>query len=261
MHVSRTLGRLILLSALISPLAGCASLDRKIFNFNMNLGSGVLKPLSQGWHKLPTPVRTALRNVTDNIRYTETLANNLLQGKVDRAATDVARIAANTVMGFGGVMDPATDIGIPRYQEDFGQTLGRWGLPAGPYFNVPGIGPSSLRDVWRYPAAFLSSPFFYVNAQAVSAPVGVMGYLFERWDDVDALENLGDLTGDRYVFVRDAYLQHRLFLITDGNPPTGADEKDIDEALDDADLEGLDDLEEGVEDGLGDPPAGRVRQP
>ena len=106
---------------------------------------------------VPEAVRVPLRNVVDNLAYTDVLANDLLQGKLDRAATDAQRLVVNTV-AFGGLLDVATDLGIPRYDEDFGQTLGVWGFGQGPYVDLPVIGPLTLRDSLRYPFAYGTSP-------------------------------------------------------------------------------------------------------
>ncbi len=107
---------------------------------------------------VPVAVRVPVRNVIDNIAYTDVLANNLLQGKLDRAHTDLQRIVVNT-LALGGALDVATNLGIPKYEEDFGQTLGVWGLGQGIYADLPVVGPMTLRDSFRYPFAYLTSPF------------------------------------------------------------------------------------------------------
>lgn len=232
---------------------GCADLDRQLFENNRRFARSILQPMAKHYKRtVPEPLRKGLRNVTSNVAYTDVMVNNLLQGKPIRAVTDLGRIAANTVMGFGGIMDPATDIGIPRYDEDFGQTLGVWGFEPGPYFNMPFIGPTTLRDVWQYPFKVGTSPFTYVDARYVSLPLGVANYFFERFDDVGKFEMVEE-AADPYEFVRTAYLQNRESLVYDGNPPTRIDEgldEELDEALEgleDDDLEGLDELE-GLDD-------------
>jgi phospholipid-binding lipoprotein MlaA len=230
------------------PLGGCAHVDKQVFEFNLGLARHVLRPMSEGYKKVvPQPIRTGLRNVTDNVKYTDVFANNLLQGKLCRAHTDLQRLLANTVIGFGGIFDPATDIGIPKYEEDFGQTLGVWGFGPGPYFNIPFLGPSTARDAMQHPFRFASSPFTYVDASAVSLPLSVAGYLFERFDQVGDLEHVEEAV-DPYAFVKKAYLEKREDLVYDGNPPGKKQEED--EAIDDA-LEGLDeDLDEDLEEDL-----------
>lgn len=221
---------------------GCADLDRKLFENNRRFARTFLRPMAKHYKKtVPEPLRKGLRNVTSNVTYPEVMVNNLLQGKPDRAFTDLGRIAVNTVVGFGGIFDPATDIGIPSYEEDFGQTLGVWGFEPGPYFNAPFVGPTTLRDVMRYPFALATSPFTYVDAQALSLPLGVSNYFFERFEDVEQLDIVEEAV-DPYAFVKDAYLQHRESLVHDGDPPANLDEG-LDEELDEA-LEGLEDLED-----------------
>ncbi len=111
---------------------------------------------------VPAVVRVPLRNAVDNIAYTDVFANNLLQGKLGRAHSDLQRLVVNT-LALGGVLDVASHLGIPRYEEDFGQTLGVWGLGPGIYADVPLIGPMTLRDSMRYPFAYATSPFTVLN--------------------------------------------------------------------------------------------------
>lgn len=230
-----------------APLLGCADLDRRIFDNNRRFARTILQPMAKHYREtVPEPLRKGLRNVTSNVTYPDTMVNNLLQGKPDRALSDFGRIAVNTVVGFGGLFDPATDIGIPRYEEDFGQTLGVWGFGPGTYFNAPFIGPTTVRDVWQYPFKVGTSPFTYVDARYVSLPLGVANYFFERFDEVQQLDIVEEAV-DPYAFVKDAYLQHRESLVYDGNPPAKVDEgleEELDEALEGLDeLEGMDDLE------------------
>jgi len=236
-------------------LTGCAS-DREVFDFNVALAKNVLGPIGKGYQKLvPKPIRKGLRNMTSNVAYTDVFANNLLQGKLSRAHSDAQRIVLNTVLGVGGIFDVATDWGLPRYEEDFGQTLAVSGIPSGRYLNVPFLGPTTPRALMQYPFRFASSPFTYFDTHGVSTPFGAAGFLLKQLDEVDRFSKIGE-TVDLYAFVKAAYLDKRQDLIFDGHPPAkaGAQEKDIDEALDDLDnedLEGLDDLED-LED-LGDP--------
>jgi phospholipid-binding lipoprotein MlaA len=219
---------------------GCASLDRGVFGFNMVLGERVYEPLARGYDRyVPVPVQTGLRNVTDNAMYTETLANDALQLKWRQLPGDVARILLNTTIGIVGIFDPASAVGIAKNREDFGQTLGVWGVPPGPYFNVPFIGPSSLRDIWRYPARYATSVFTYTGGTAVSLPIGVMNHVFERWAQTEHLETVMDHV-DPYLFVKTSYTERRQFLVYDGNLPAGEMDEELEylDQLEDLDVPG-----------------------
>ena len=229
---------------LVVLLPGCAQVDKAVFDLNMSLAENVFEPVNKAYTSVvPAPVRKGLRHMTDNLRYTDVMVNNLLQGKVDRAFSDAGRMAVNWVC-FAGLFDAATDIGIPKYDEDFGQTLGVHGFGPGPYFNVPFIGPSTLRDVTQYPFRIATNPLTWtLDSTPASLSISTTTYFFQRFDDVQNLDPVREAV-DPYAFVKKAYLDRREFLIHDGNPPGGgvADDAEIDAAL-----EGLDDLE-----GVGD---------
>ena len=151
------LHRLALLLALVGFLPGCAAKgpdplerwNRSIFSFNEGFDKHLLEPVATGWDwVLPEVVQTGIRNFYDNITMPVTLANNILQLKPAAAAQDLGRIVVNTTAGVGGLIDVASMIEMPANREDFGQTLGRYGVPPGPYLMVPLLGPSTARDVW-----------------------------------------------------------------------------------------------------------------
>lgn len=249
-----------LLLALLCP--GCAQVDRAVFDMNLALAQNLFEPMAKGYQTVvPKPIRSGLRNVTDNLRYTDVMVNNALQGKIDRMFSDAGRMAVNWVC-FAGLFDAASDIGIPKYDEDFGQTLGVHGVAPGAYFNVPFIGPSTVRDVTLYPFRIVTNPLTWgVESLPLSLSLGATTYFFDRFDDVKDLSPVLEAV-DSYAFVKEAFLERREFLVYDGNPPGKKEEEaEIDEALegledlddlDDLDgLDGLDDLDdlEGAEDG------------
>ncbi|MCA3187978.1 MAG: VacJ family lipoprotein, partial [Cupriavidus sp.] len=154
-----TFHRLTAASVAALALAGCATgpnanpadplepFNRGVSTFNDNLDKYALKPVAEGYQDyIPSPVRTAVGNFFSNVSDVYSAANNLLQGKPSRAAEDTMRVAINSVLGLGGLIDIATPAGLPKYKEDFGQTMGVWGVPSGPYLVLPLFGPSSVRD-------------------------------------------------------------------------------------------------------------------
>ncbi len=242
------LARFAAILLLVLPCGGCRQLDQRLFDMNMGLATHVFQPVSRAYQKVvPKPIRSGLRNVSDNLRYTDVMVQNALQGKVDRAFSDAGRMAINWVCFFG-LFDAATDIGIPKYDEDFGQTLGFHGVAPGPYFNMPFFGPTTLRDVWQYPARIATNPMTWgVDNAAITWTTAVVTYFFQRFDDVENLDPVLEAV-DPYEFTKKAFLERREFLIHDGNPPKKAeDDAEIDEAL-----EGLEDLEDGDMEGLDD---------
>jgi len=141
------------------------------------------------------------------------------------------RVATNTVFGLAGLFDPATDMGLERQQEDFGQTLGRWGLPPGPYLVLPLLGPSDVRDALATPLNIMAGPSAVAQTTAQSTGISVMQVVNTRAGLLDASRMLDDIALDKYSFLRDAYLARRRNQVYDGNPP---DEPEPAEAADPA---------------------------
>ena len=221
-------------------LAGCATTgernpadpfepaNRKVFAFNEGVDRYTLKPTAKAYVKVvPKPVRTTVTNFFTNLGYPITIVNQLLQGKLKAAGQDTLRFAMNTTLGIGGLFDPASDANLPRHDEDFGQTLGKWGVPAGPYVMLPLLGPSQLRDVPSHVVNRFLEPFYWYD------------YGAERWISlglslVDMRARLLPLeatlarTYDRYGFIRDAFIQRRLYQVFDGNIPEALLPKDED---------------------------------
>ncbi|MEP7067913.1 MAG: VacJ family lipoprotein [Usitatibacter sp.] len=200
-------------------------LNRKTFAFNDALDRAVLKPIAQGYQKVtPAFAQEGVNNFYANLEDIGTTLNNLAQGKVKRGAGDAARFAVNTVLGVFGLWDVATPMGLEKHDEDFGQTLGWYGVPPGPYFVIPFLGPSTARDA---PARFVDPSWFYNDY----LPDRVY-WSFWGLDKVRTRANLMKAEGildqaalDRYTFLRDAWLQRRRNQVFDGNPPKEKEEE------------------------------------
>lgn len=228
---------LILLS-----LAGCASvpqeqrdprdpwqrMNRATYKFNDVVDRHFTKPIAQGYKKVtPQPVRTGISNFLDNIDYPVTIVNDLLQLKFKPFCQDTGRFVLNSTLGIGGLFDPATQVGLYKNNEDFGQTLGYWGAPAGPYLVLPILGPSDVRDTVGNVADGYAEPRNYFNWQARYG-LTLLWALDTRTRLLDTEKALEGVY-DPYAFLRNAYLQRRQYLINDGKG--GASQQDEEERL------------------------------
>lgn len=224
------LARLSVLLGVVVGLAGCASvhnpdplegMNRKVFSFNERVDQAVLEPVARAYEgTVPSPVRTAVRNFFENPRELWSAANLLLQGRPGDAASDVMRFAVNSVFGLAGLIDIATPAGLTKHREDLGQTLGVWGMPSGAYVVWPFLGPSTVRDSPDVVADVKLSAQGLVDDVRVRNPLTALQIVNARSDLLPVTRMLGDISLDKYVFVRDAYLQRRLYLIHDGDPPS-----------------------------------------
>jgi phospholipid-binding lipoprotein MlaA len=185
-------------------------LNRKMFVFNDKLDVYALEPAATGWSKVtPLRLRTSISNFFSNLRFPIVTANDLLQGKVLAAGNDIGRFAVNTTVGVLGFFDPASGWGLESRDEDFGQTLGVWGVPSGPYLVIPLLGPSTVRDAagQAVDVAFAVTPFF------VDTWILVAARMFDAVDERSLyLQEVRDAKAsaiDYYSFVRNAYLQRR----------------------------------------------------
>jgi phospholipid-binding lipoprotein MlaA len=220
---------LLALTCLI--LFGCASLppgakrdprdpwermNRTTFKVNTALDHASARPVARAYEKVtPRPVRTGVSNFIDNLFYPVTMANDLLQLKFLPFAQDIGRLVLNTTVGVGGIFDPATQAGLPKHEEDLGQTFGWWGSGPGPYFLIPLLGPSDVRDgIGKIGDGFMS-PLSYVNNNYVR--YGVYGvYLVDTRYRLLPQDKLLDEAYDPYTLMKNAYLQRRQYLVTDG---------------------------------------------
>lgn len=228
-------------------LAGCAttstprtadprdpleSLNRASYAFNDSVDKALVRPVARGYKKVvPVWTQTGVSNFFSNARYPITLVNNLLQGKLKAAASDTGRFVLNTTFGLGGLLDPATLSGLARNDEDFGQTLGTWGVPPGPYLMLPILGPYSLRDGLGGLADDFAEPSHYIEDDSTRWGLW-LGDRFDRRVRLLEADAVLDRTGDPYAFVRSAYLQRREYLVRDGNVPVDENEF-VDPALED----------------------------
>jgi len=190
------------------------SVNRPIYKFNDVIDTYALKPLAQGYQYIaPQFVEDGVHNFFQNIGDVRNLANDILQAKPHAAGVDTARLIFNTTFGLLGVIDVGTKMGLQRNDEDFGQTLGYWGVGSGPYVMLPLLGPSTLRDAPSKYVDSYTAPYRYVD----DVPVRNSFYALDIIDTRASLLSSEKLiTGDRYTFIRNAYLQNREFKVKDG---------------------------------------------
>ena len=230
-------GSLLALLIVVLLSAGCASVDasragptnprdpwenwnRKVFSFNEALDENVLKPVATAYVAVvPGFVRQGVENFFNNFADAWSAVNNLLQGKLERAFTDVVRVGTNTVFGLGGVLDIASEAGIEHTYEDFGQTLGRWGFGPGAYVVWPLFGPSNVRESFALPLDRGISPALAINDTGVRWGLSALQVVNVRAGLLGASKVLEGAALDKYSFIRDAYLQRRRSLVYDGDPP------------------------------------------
>lgn len=223
--------RFTALLTLCAVLAGCAtgpnprdpyeSSNRKVFKFNDAIDGAITKPVAKGYKAIaPVPIRSGVTNFFGNFLDVQTALNELFQAKVSRAASDTGRVLINSTIGFFGVFDVATRLGLEKHSEDFGQTLAVWGWKSSTYLVLPFFGPSTTRDAVGLIGDYFTDPEFYLftnspgnwlvlGVRIVNARSNLLGA--DEFFDVAAV--------DRYAFLRDGYLQLRRNQIYDGDPP------------------------------------------
>jgi phospholipid-binding lipoprotein MlaA len=232
----RTL-RTLVLALLLAGAAGCATtgpdgrdplegFNRAMYSFNDGFDTAIGKPVATAYRDvLPAPVRGWVRNFFANIADLWIGANNLLQGKPADTVTDWARFAFNTTFGVFGLNDVASDMGLEKHDEDFGQTFGRWGVDDGAYIVWPFLGSSSVRDSVGLILDFKVDPVLQHKPVRVRNTMTVLRATSKRADLLDASRILEEAALDKYVFQRDAYLQRRRNQVYDGNPPRASREQ------------------------------------
>ena len=184
-------------------------MNRVIFNFNDGVDRVIAVPVAKGYQKVtPQPLRTAVSNFFSNLGDLTNAANALLQLKFTDATEDIMRFAFNSVFGLGGLLDWATPAGLPKHHQDFGLTLGHWGIPSGPYLVLPLFGPSTVRDSMGLIVDVKFNPLNYMEP-AVRNPLYVLQFISVRSDLLGASDLLQQAALDKYSFVRDAYTQQR----------------------------------------------------
>ncbi len=194
------------------------SVNRSIYKFNTVADKAVFRPVARGWKAVvPAPVRRGFSNFVSNLAAPGTIINDLLQGKFTQGGHDFTRMLINTIFGFG-FFDPATSAGLERHDEDFGQTLGKWGVPAGPYIMLPLFGPSSVRDAPARLADEFTDGRHYIENRDLRWGI----WLAEKMELRASLLSLDptiDNAYDPYAFVRNAWVHRRDYLVHDGNVP------------------------------------------
>jgi len=204
------------------------SWNRRVFSFNEAIDIAVLKPVATAYKDVvPEYVRTLIENAFGNIADAWSTVNHLLQGKFESSLQMGFRVATNSVLGFGGLLDIGTEIGLEKQPEDFGQTLGHWGMPPGPYVVLPVLGPSTLRDTAALPVDMQASPTALIDdTRAKLLTVTLVQIVSTRASLLGATRVLDDVALDKYSFLRDAYLARRQNQVYDGNPPASPDEEE-----------------------------------
>ena len=198
--------------------------NRTMFAFNEGLDTVLIKPVAQGYDTvLPTPVRTGITNFFGNLADLFIGANNLLQGKPDQALSDLGRVAINSTIGILGLFDVATEVGLEKHEEDFGQTFGRWGIGDGAYVVLPVFGPRSVRDTAGLVLDMAVDPVANIDHVPSRNTLAALRLIDTRADLLPADKVIAEAALDKYSYVRDGYLQRRRNLIHDGNPPRELD--------------------------------------
>ena len=226
------MNRFLLILLLSFPIFGeeindpFENLNRDIFIFNEKLDEKLLKPAALTYRKVtPQFARTGVTNFFNNLKEIDTTINQVLQGEIKYAFNDAGRFVINSTIGLFGLIDVASKMGLEKHEEDFGQTLGVWGFDSGPYIMIPFLGPSNPRDLLSRPiSSFLSGTFAMEDNDVKITLVGI--------DALETRERLLDaetlIIGDKYIFVKDAYVQSREYEINNGST-------EDDEFLDDMD--------------------------
>ena len=197
------------------------SFNRSMYAFNETVDKYAFKPIAKGYQAItPEPVDRGISNFFSNLDDVLVLINDLLQLKIDRAASTSARIVFNTTFGLLGFMDVATDFGLPKHNEDFGQTLGYWGVDSGPYLVLPFFGSSSIRDTIGFTVDTSEFDFVFddMSPENVYALYAVK-YIDIRADLLKAKDIVDETVPDPYAYIRDGWMQRRKNQVYDGNPP------------------------------------------
>ncbi|MFT3778153.1 MAG: VacJ family lipoprotein [Ottowia sp.] len=223
-------------------LAGCATVanpdprdpwegyNRSMTKFNDAVDDAVIKPVATVYKEvLPQPVRTGVGNFLGNLGDAWSFVNSVLQAKPEAALSSFWRVVVNTTLGLGGVLDPAAEMRLERHREDFGQTLGYWGVPPGPYFVLPFLGSSTLRDTAALPVDWYGHPIGHVNDVSLRNSLRALQIIHLRSQLLEAGELFEAAALDPYTFRRDAYFQKRRNDIYDGNPPQDEERYDLEE--------------------------------
>ena len=212
------------------------NVNRKFYVFTDVVDRKIIEPVADYYIEyIPDRMRRSIGHFYDNLLYPNVVLNVFLQGKMRQGMEDTVRFVVNSSIGIGGLFDVASRMGLPAHDEDFGQTLGVWGMDAKTYLFIPLLGPSSDRDVSGIPVAAVANPLFWIGWYVVGAPVtvplSVLGVIDKRARLTGPMRIRDEAALEPYLFVRDAYLQQRKHLIYDGNPPPEVYEDPAEEEL------------------------------
>ncbi len=229
---ARPAWRWLAIGAVLALLQACATgpqanphdplepMNRRVEKFNEDLDSLVLKPVATTYKKVTPPLlRTGVSNFFNNISDVGSVFNNIFQLKVASSAEMLMRVMVNTTVGLGGVLDIASELNVERHPEDFGQTMGYWGVPPGPYLVLPLMGPSSLRDTSAMAVDYKGDVTGYVDPIGSRTAMGVLRTVNARANLLKLGNLLDEVALDKYSFIRDSYLQRRRSQVLDGQEP------------------------------------------
>ncbi|MEO8538084.1 MAG: VacJ family lipoprotein [Betaproteobacteria bacterium] len=217
-------------------LAGCSAapsrddpfepVNRASYRVHEVVDGNVVKPIAQAYvDYAPRVFQTGVRNFFGNIDDFISFINDVLQNKPDKAGNDLGRVITNTAFGLLGLIDIASDAGVPKGNEDFGQTFGYWGIPQGPYIFIPVLGPTTVRDGTGLIVRAYATPIGYINDVSTRNILWGIGFLDARAAALQAESLVDQASLDRYTFIRRAYLQRRQYLVYDGKPPPPKDDE------------------------------------
>lgn len=226
--------RCVCLVAAMFVVGGCATgkdprdpfepFNRSVYKFNDTVDKAVLQPTARAYRAvLPPFVRRSVSNVFSNMNDVRVVLNNTLQGKFTTAYSDFGRVAINSTLGVLGLFDIASEAGIEKHNEDFGQTLGWWGVADGPFIMLPIFGPSTARDTAGFVVDRYTDPLNQVDPSRAQNQLTATRLVNRRAELLDASRVLDTVALDQYQFVRDGYLQRRRSLVYDGRPPDNSD--------------------------------------
>ncbi len=193
--------------------------NRSMYDFNDGIDKDIIEPVADAYLKIPDGGRKAIHNFFVNLAYPTTVINQFLQGKFERGFEDTMRFIFNTTFGLLGFIDIAGPSGLARHDEDFGQTFAVWGIPSGNFVTLPVLGPKTVRSALGWPLDFLTKPLFWIETGAEFIAVAGLNIVDSRARLAPAIRLRDETAFDPYIFTREAYLQQRLNLIYDGNPP------------------------------------------
>jgi phospholipid-binding lipoprotein MlaA len=235
--MSHRLLQVVVLAAALA-LGGCATVtptskddpfepwNRSMYEVHQVVDGKIIKPAVQAYVDVtPRPIQQGIRNFFGNLDDVVSVFNDFLQGKLDKAGNDMGRVLINSFFGIGGIIDIASDAGIEKGNEDFGQTFGVWGIPQGPYLFIPVLGPSTVRDGTGLIVRGYASPLSYiVNDVPVRNVLYGLGFVDARAQALQSESFVDQAALDRYTFIRRAYLQRRAYLVRDGKPAPETEE-------------------------------------